>query len=110
MFTLEGTANADFIANEVLEGETMLVTYVPGNGTQYHLVLSRLLDIVADWAGFPTNGTHILVSWIGHGAWAFDLDDPPHWTYVAEKLACGQGDALAIGNLLSKMAEARAAV
>lgn len=87
--------------------ELGLVMLQPGNGTQYPLALNRIQPDpgVHGFAGIPMDGTHLMVGWIGHGCWGFDLQDPPHWSYVAEKMGCGQADAFALAEMLWKISE-----
>lgn len=106
MLTIEGLHDAGMVEKFVTDGGPVFLCYRPGNGTQYFLVLNLILQL-EEFDGFPVDGSHVLVSWVGHGAYGFDLNDPPHWSYVAEKLGCGQGDAFPIADLLAKMSAAR---
>jgi len=75
------------------------LTYLPGNGTEYDMVLvhvGALEDVDGRWLLALTNfGTCMWLT--GHDTW------DPHPTYVSEKLGIGSSDAMAICNLLEKV-------
>lgn len=101
----EGHSVGDFrVTDEWLEYMAELwvghgyLTYLPGNGTQYELVLTNVDE---HWVlSVPNFGTCMWLT--DHDRW------DPHPQYVAEKLRTGMADAMAICNVLEKYGEALA--
>lgn len=72
-----------------------VLTYLPGNGTQYEVLLVQV-GVPVRWLLALTN--HGTCMWLtGHDTW------DPHPTYVQEKLQIGSSDAMAVCNLLEKV-------
>jgi len=83
-------------------GDTVVVAYEPGNATRYVVAMEWLMGIGNTFGG---HDTVVSLPLMGRCMTIYGKSAPEEWSYVAEKLGLGRGDAEPLHALLHYMCD-----